>query len=153
MGILASQTHSHLIPFSNLNRIIAIAVGFGLVGLFLFVPETFWDRTPVPKSRRPPMARRSISNLLQHPLQRSKSETNAEDAKMADIEKTMTPRQLKLHDLNAHARFAAPGPTGLDDVQEHRPKFLSNVPLQSPTTTTQPIEATGTGSEMPHLHD
>jgi Major Facilitator Superfamily len=99
------------------------------------------------------MALRSISNLLQHPLQRQKSETNAEDARIADIEKTMTPRQLKLHDLNAHARFAAPGPTGLDDIQEHRPNVVSSVPLQSPTTTTQPIEATGTGSEMPHLHD
>ena len=30
----------------------AIIVGFNIVLLFLFVPETFWDRTPRPKSRR-----------------------------------------------------------------------------------------------------
>lgn len=33
-------------------RIVAMVVGFCGGLLFLFVPESFWDRTPVPKSRR-----------------------------------------------------------------------------------------------------
>lgn len=33
--------------------IIALVVAFSSVLLFLFVPETFWDRTPIPKSRTP----------------------------------------------------------------------------------------------------
>jgi MFS transporter len=33
-----------------MNRVIAIVVGFGLILLFFFVPETFWDRTPRPKA-------------------------------------------------------------------------------------------------------
>lgn len=36
----------------TLTRIVAIVVGFFGCLLFLFVPESFWDRTPVPKSRR-----------------------------------------------------------------------------------------------------
>ena len=36
---------------SNACRIVAMVVGFCWVLLFLFVPETFWDRTPRPKSR------------------------------------------------------------------------------------------------------
>ena len=34
---------------SDLHRIVAMVAGFCLVLLFLFVPETFWDRTPRPK--------------------------------------------------------------------------------------------------------
>jgi hypothetical protein len=33
-----------------IHRVIAIVVGFGLILLFFFVPETFWDRTPRPKA-------------------------------------------------------------------------------------------------------
>ncbi|KAF7548076.1 hypothetical protein G7Z17_g7285 [Cylindrodendrum hubeiense] len=33
--------------------IVAMVVGFCFVLLFLFVPETFWDRTPHPKTKRP----------------------------------------------------------------------------------------------------
>jgi len=36
---------------SNSYRIVAMIGGFCWILLFLFVPETFWDRTPCPKSR------------------------------------------------------------------------------------------------------
>ncbi|TDZ30666.1 putative MFS-type transporter [Colletotrichum spinosum] len=45
--------------------IVAIVVAFCTVLLYLFVPETFWDRTPTPKSRktsrRPSIGRRQSS--------------------------------------------------------------------------------------------
>lgn len=49
-----------------LPRIVAIVVGFSGGLLFLFVPETHWDRTPIPRSRRRPkrpslFSRRSAS--------------------------------------------------------------------------------------------
>ncbi|KAI9767343.1 MAG: hypothetical protein M1840_005752 [Geoglossum simile] len=51
MGI--SVNHQQLRPsftYANLTpRIVAIVVAFNFVLLFLFVPETFWDRTPRPK--------------------------------------------------------------------------------------------------------
>ncbi|ODH48691.1 hypothetical protein GX48_05231 [Paracoccidioides brasiliensis] len=43
--------------------IVAITVGFGLVLVFLFVPESFWDRTPRPRHKRPAY-RRSLSDLV-----------------------------------------------------------------------------------------
>ncbi|KAI9772593.1 MAG: hypothetical protein M1835_006255, partial [Candelina submexicana] len=45
---------------------VAIIVGVCLVLLFLFVPETFWDRTPRPKSRRPVSAARTMSSIFKH---------------------------------------------------------------------------------------
>jgi MFS family permease len=49
--------------------IVAIIVGLGLALLFLFVPETFWDRTPRPKQRH---RKASISSLKSR-LRTSKS--------------------------------------------------------------------------------
>jgi hypothetical protein len=40
-----------MVAFLTLARIVAMIVGFCWVLLFLFVPETFWDRSPRPKSR------------------------------------------------------------------------------------------------------
>ncbi|KAI3341114.1 major facilitator superfamily domain-containing protein [Ustulina deusta] len=40
--------------------IVAIVVGFCGILLFLFVPETFWDRTPIPKSSRRVVKRPSV---------------------------------------------------------------------------------------------
>ncbi|KAI9784516.1 MAG: hypothetical protein M1816_000836 [Peltula sp. TS41687] len=57
--------------------IVAIVVGFCSVLLFLFVPETFWDRVPHAKntkSRRPSLStRRTVSSVLRrsHPAWRS----------------------------------------------------------------------------------
>ena len=47
-------------------RIVAMVVGFCFVLMFLFVPETFWDRTPRPhsKSRRTGLA--NLSKILHH---------------------------------------------------------------------------------------
>lgn len=66
MGILVSAFHtrtshtanpprvrscSSIIKKANGYRIVAMVGGFCFTLLFLFVPETFWDRTPRPKSR------------------------------------------------------------------------------------------------------
>ncbi|KAM5431673.1 hypothetical protein McanMca71_004906 [Microsporum canis] len=42
---------------------VAITTGFGAILVFFFVPETFWDRTPRPRVKRPNM-RRSVSDLV-----------------------------------------------------------------------------------------
>ncbi|PGH12659.1 hypothetical protein AJ79_04159 [Helicocarpus griseus UAMH5409] len=43
--------------------IVAITVGLGLFLVFFFVPESFWDRTPRPRHRRPGY-RRSFSDII-----------------------------------------------------------------------------------------
>ncbi len=79
-------------------------VGFSGLLLFLFVPETFWDRTPRPKSRRP-TGHRTFSNLF-HPLHHktTRPELHQEQTD-GSVEKDMTARQHMLHEQNAHARF------------------------------------------------
>jgi hypothetical protein len=52
MGILVSIVYLILFILSDTNRVVVFVVGFCGILLFLFVPETFWDRTPIPKSRR-----------------------------------------------------------------------------------------------------
>ncbi|KIW19533.1 hypothetical protein PV08_00105 [Exophiala spinifera] len=89
--------------------VVTMVVGFCFCLLFLFVPETFWDRTPRAKSRRP-THQRSLSSIFRHPLTDAKSHEqhpNSADpaALQAAIEKTMTPRQYMLHEQNVHARF------------------------------------------------
>ncbi|PGH03640.1 hypothetical protein AJ80_08661 [Polytolypa hystricis UAMH7299] len=44
--------------------IVAMVIGLGLVLIFFFVPETFWDRTPRPRSHRRSTRRRSVSELV-----------------------------------------------------------------------------------------
>ncbi|KAI0130071.1 MFS general substrate transporter [Xylariales sp. AK1849] len=51
--------------------IVAMVVAISGVFLFLFAPETFWDRSPVPKARKPTkrpsfFSRRSSRNVLSH---------------------------------------------------------------------------------------
>ncbi|PWW71566.1 MFS general substrate transporter [Tuber magnatum] len=52
--------------------IVAIIVGFNLFLLFVFVPETFWDRTPRP-STRPSVLRRVSSSLFSRTQSGSKT--------------------------------------------------------------------------------
>lgn len=46
MGLLVSHPKSLILYILIINRIVAIVVGFCFILIFLFVPETFWDRTP-----------------------------------------------------------------------------------------------------------
>ena len=89
---------------TDLRRIVAIAVGFGGILLFFFVPETFWDRTPRPKSRRP-TGHRTFSNLFHPSHQKTERPGLNQGQTVASIEKDMTARQHMLHEQNAHARF------------------------------------------------
>ncbi|KAK2608700.1 hypothetical protein QQS21_002811 [Conoideocrella luteorostrata] len=50
--------------------IVAMVAGLGFVGLFLFVPETFWDRTPTRRSSSRPGFLRRLSSRMNVPAQR-----------------------------------------------------------------------------------
>ncbi|TGZ78043.1 MFS general substrate transporter [Ascodesmis nigricans] len=63
--------------------IVAILVGFDLGLLYLFVPETFWDRTPRAKDKsRPSFIRRVSSSFISHgsKSKRSKAQTRPSTA-------------------------------------------------------------------------
>jgi len=80
--------------------IVAIVVGAATILLFLFVPETFWDRAPVP--HRQVVKKRTLSNL--HLFRgEGKSGGNGEEGKS----RTIAERRAE----SRHARFAE------DDVE------------------------------------
>ena len=49
MGILVGLMKMPRCAKLTSTRIVAMVLGFGGILLFLFNPETFWDRTPVPR--------------------------------------------------------------------------------------------------------
>jgi Major Facilitator Superfamily len=124
-----------------------LTASFCGVLLFLFVPETFWDRTPRPKSRRPTMRQRSISNLL-HPLSPSK-EKEASGRRSINVEEDIkTPRRKRLHDLNTHAHFADVSLDGSQDRKMHL-HIPTNDPAHSEAARVVP---TGNAPKTPLLH-
>ena len=136
--------------------VVAIIVGFGLLLLFLFVGETFWDRTPRPKSRRPTARNRSVSSLIHRRMTRHEPIHDAtQEATAADLDKVMTPRQQKLHDHNAHAHFDdAFDNVPLEDPHKLRVKpsgIKLPAPIANPGATESPTVDNISG--MPHLHN
>ncbi|OJJ44215.1 hypothetical protein ASPZODRAFT_135002 [Penicilliopsis zonata CBS 506.65] len=74
--------------------IVAMVVGGAVALLFFFVPETFWDRTPRPRTRhkRPHLAR-SVSDIVHHPFSRGRHHTRPHEAHSTDDPAAVTPRR------------------------------------------------------------
>lgn len=66
-------------------RIVAIVVGLCFAMVFLFVPETFWDRTPHAKHRKSNFA--SLSKIFHHHPHEEKSTTNIGGDASSDLRK------------------------------------------------------------------
>ncbi|EZF30923.1 MFS transporter [Trichophyton mentagrophytes] len=90
---------------------VAITTAFSAILVFLFVPETFWDRTPRPRAKRPHM-RRSMSDIV-HTLRGRSSQPvtpgavtpSAVTPGIEEVDRQLgavTPRKHK----NAHVGFA-----------------------------------------------
>lgn len=67
-------------------NIVAIIVGFNFILLFLFVPETFWDRTPRPTTR-PSFLRRVSSSMSPHSSHSTRSRGKSLDPIQTENEK------------------------------------------------------------------
>jgi MFS family permease len=137
--------------------VVAIIVGFGLSLLFFFVPETFWDRTPRPKSRRSTMGNKSVSSLIQR---RNQHQEEIQEPKLANLEKVMAPRQRKLHERSTHAHFSeAVDPVPWENVpQEDSHKLRvkrSGIKLPSPAARPPVADpfSVDNYSGAPHLHN
>ncbi|KAJ6151523.1 hypothetical protein N7470_007120 [Penicillium chermesinum] len=87
--------------------IVAIIVGAFLVLLFLFVPETFWDRTPRPRRphRRPAHPHRTVSDLVTQGLRGRRPEKHMEE--LPDPTDEEGPEVIKKpRNANVHFGFA-----------------------------------------------
>lgn len=102
---------------SLLYRIVAITTGFGLILVFLFVPESFWDRTPRRRQKRP-VARRSLSDLLTSG-RRGLATSTVTPAVGKDQNAMLSPEALSKR-KDAHVGFAEVplGDKGEDELNE-----------------------------------
>ncbi|KAI2619734.1 MFS general substrate transporter [Hypoxylon sp. NC1633] len=95
--------------------IVAVVVAFCETLLFLFVPETFWDRSPIPRSRRH-LKRPSLFSRMSSARQPSKAHTNEgasgdNQKKPVDSDEEKTVQTSHRRYRGAHVGFA-PGPDG-----------------------------------------
>ena len=67
MGVLVGNSVVQCEIMLIRTRIVAIVVGLCFVLMFLFVPETFWDRTPRPHSKSKKSTFASLSAMFHHP--------------------------------------------------------------------------------------
>ncbi|EGC41682.1 MFS transporter [Histoplasma capsulatum var. duboisii H88] len=83
--------------------IVAITTGFGLILVFFFVPESFWDRTPRRRQKRP-VPRRSLSDLLM-PGRRGLATNSVTPAVEKDQNAMLSPEALSKR-KDAHVGFS-----------------------------------------------
>ncbi|RMJ13586.1 hypothetical protein CDV36_006750 [Fusarium kuroshium] len=138
--------------------ILAMIIGLSAVLLFLFVPETFWDRTPHPKprvpSKRPSFLRRLSSR---HRTQDTGEEGLKIDGELhgSEGQQPASPgpshRNKHLHVGFANAEgdspeaFASEESTGT--VIHPNPSKTANHPSNEPAQPTPPYFSSATGSE------
>ncbi|KAI4813397.1 MFS general substrate transporter, partial [Aureobasidium sp. EXF-8845] len=130
--------------------IVAIVVTFGAILLFLFVPETFWDRTPRPsrhsKNHRP----RLMSNIsLASIFHRGHADTHTHEAAPElekgtkfDLPHNESPTKTKTEKrLSKHAHFNEPASddeeiTPADGGKQNVPAL--NLPSPEPSESPEP---------------
>lgn len=139
--------------------VVAFIVGFGSILLFLFVPETFWDRTPRPKHlTRPPRIRSNSEGSggthhlhLPHLFHRTQSRvggvTGVLDSPVVSpgVESMGAVQPRKRHH-DAHVAFNEP---------DHAPKEVGEKdigegPIPQPSTEPPKVDGTADGSAAPH---
>ena len=98
------------------------------------------------------MAHRSLSDVLHHPLHKSKSNSEVQGDKPLPIEESvMTPRQLKLHRKDTHVDFVEPQ---VDGARDRKPLRLSDLPLRDPNhMDAQRVAPSGNAPQTPFLHN
>lgn len=144
--------------------ILAMIIGLGAVLLFLFVPETFWDRTPHarPKhpSKRPSFLRRLSSRhqQVQRPAEEEKvleperKEHSSEASPTQDGRQSPAPSHHSHHQRarNLHVGFAGPDAadkeTTAPEVDSDSPKLLANSSDKDSASPSGADTATGSDS-------
>lgn len=154
MGFLVSTyiaRHLYL-RMTDINRIVAMVVGFCGVLLFFFVPETFWDRSPVPKSRK---TSRNTSRFSLFSGMRSPKPQQAAAAPVAGLDKQ---GDGVLDDLNRE-RLMSPSqkptsrrPSILQRPSTARHLHVGFVTNRSDNDTDDKSYQTAEGGPLPHHH-
>lgn len=144
--------------------IVAIIVGFGGLMLFVFVPETFWDRTPRPKA----LTRRSTSALRRSSTSRNRTFATAKEQqsrKPSNAQSTSRSRSSSLADqainhADVEEKQQSRGGPGLDGAGR-KPAGLhlslsGLAPAQksgSPSDPSASVRFAKDDPSLPHLHN
>jgi len=144
--------------------IVAIIVGFGGLMLFLFVPETFWDRTPRPKA----LTRKSTSKLRRSSTSRNRTFMTAREQqlrKSSNAESTSRSRSPSLADqavehADVEERQQSRDGQGLDGAGRKpaglQLSFSDLAPAQKPGSPSNPspgVRFAKDDPNLPHLHN
>lgn len=139
--------------------IVALVVGFGGVMLFLFVPETFWDRTPRPKGLR----RRSTSRLRRRSASRTYQTANTHwSRKQSQSPSTSNSRSesaaAHIQPTEEHNTDRRTGQTGFDGTRGGPPLRLNlstvpSLPTTALVTTPHNVRFANDESNLPTLHN
>ena len=137
--------------------IVAIVVGFGFCLLFLFVPETFWDRTPRAHKytkdlhRFPSLSMFRTNSILHSPtvLRRSskaalpseKGENSGEQATIAERRATTRHAHFQSEDdeMNEKSEGTTDGVATEDDNKTESADNTPNTKSEHDTTSSQPM--------------
>lgn len=139
--------------------VVAIIVGFGGVMLFLFVPETFWDRTPRPRG----LTHRSTSRIRRRSASRTYQTANTQWSR----KQSTSPSTLRSHSGNAVPQAQVlerqetredSSHTGYDGTRGGSPLRLnlSNLPrVPAPVVVTTPhsVRFANEDPNLPTLHN
>lgn len=123
-------------------RIVAMIVCGCLLLLFFLVPETFWDRTPRPRSRsrqRPHMVR-TVSDLVTHSF-RGRHPHPKPPIEVRHDTTESSPVTLRRH-KHAHVGFADDnGDTGENEKQDEKHQNVGDAPADSVALDSQMVTA------------
>ncbi|KAF7187652.1 Protein HOL1 [Pseudocercospora fuligena] len=123
--------------------VVAMVVGFGLCLLFFFVPETFWDRSPVPHKQRQRHSNFSMSHVIRtlshpgSPVAERKSHKEAPDVP-ADNHDHPEPKSER------HAHFTTEASDDEKDV-----KTEDQTPAEKPDREQPKVEAAPPSPQTP----
>ncbi|KAI8953427.1 major facilitator superfamily domain-containing protein [Xylaria longipes] len=138
--------------------IVAIVVGFCGILLFLFVPETFWDRTPIPKSarrvtKRPSFFSRRSSARQAVPRVAQAADAITEQPIHEDTEVKPTEEKAEVaqpKQQQRHVGFAPGMENHPNSEMRHGEDSLSLTPLEAPSRTIPSHhDETPAGASMP----
>jgi hypothetical protein len=117
------------------DRIVAMVVGFCGTLLFLFVPETFWDRAPVPRSRKPsgrPSFLRRLSSRPAVPRQSITAPTHQMATAAVDVDEVVASPHSQ-RGKGFHVGFAPETEqTASGDADKTRPTIEAGTPPAMP---------------------
>lgn len=126
--------------------IVSIIVGFCLVLLFFFVPETFWDRTPRPRTKKSSSKRRAVSDRVRQGFRGRSSQPVTPRSEKPPEQSPATQRKRKdlrvdfADDRMSEKQLGAEGRSSEAVDEDYFGRATSDQSPETPTVNDQPAQ-------------